>query len=71
MNGSSSATSGIFAYDLKPKLTGLKTDEHEVPLGNGVFNNPWVTGAALQEQFRVWANDLLQGIEDIQEVGMP
>ncbi len=52
MIGNNSAAYDMLLHDLKPKLTGLKTDEHEVPWGKGVFNNPWVTGAALQWQFR-------------------
>nr|MDO8110286.1 hypothetical protein [Candidatus Sigynarchaeota archaeon] len=27
-------------HDIKPKLTGLKTDENENPWGNGMFSNP-------------------------------
>lgn len=29
-------------HDIKPKLTGLKTDENEEEWGNGTFKNPWV-----------------------------
>lgn len=46
-------------HDIKPKLTGLKTDEDENPWGNGVFNNPWVICPDLQEEFRLLCNDLL------------
>ena len=42
-----------------PKLTGLKTDENEDPWGNGVFNNPWVTYEALQDEFRLDCNVIL------------
>ncbi len=63
-SGNYSDAYDVLLHDIKPKLTGLKTDKHEVPWGNGVFNNPWVTGTALQGQFRMWANNLLQEIED-------
>lgn len=49
-------------HDIKPKLTGLKTDETETPWGNGVFNNPWVTCSDLQDAFRVPCNDILTHI---------
>ena len=40
-------------HDIKPKLTGLKTDENENPWGNGVFKNPWVVCPELQGIFHV------------------
>jgi hypothetical protein len=46
-------------HDIKPKLTGLKTDENEDPWGNGVFKNPCVICPDLQEEFRLLCNDLL------------
>ncbi|MHA1325060.1 MAG: hypothetical protein ACTSRL_19900, partial [Candidatus Helarchaeota archaeon] len=46
-------------HDIKPKLTGLKTDENEVVWGNGVFHNPWVTYSDLQEAFREKCNEIL------------
>ncbi|MFX1502690.1 MAG: hypothetical protein ACFFDH_17145 [Promethearchaeota archaeon] len=46
-------------HDIKPKLTGLKTDENEDPWGNGVFNNPWVICPDLQEEFRILCNEIL------------
>lgn len=46
-------------HDIKPKLTGLKTDENEEPWGNGIFNNPWVTNNDLQEAFQLACNELL------------
>jgi len=49
-------------HDIKPKLTGLKTDENEEPWGNGVFNNPWVIYADLQEIFRIDCNVILTHI---------
>ncbi|NVM52659.1 MAG: hypothetical protein HWN66_03065 [Candidatus Helarchaeota archaeon] len=50
-------------HDIKPKLTGLKTDENEEPWGNGVFNNPWVVCIDLQEEFRVTCNQILTDID--------
>ncbi len=46
-------------HDIKPKLTGLKTDEYENPRGNGVFNNPWVIWSDLNEEFRLNCNQIL------------
>ena len=54
-------------HDIKPKLTGLKTDENEDPWGNGVFNNPWVICEDLQEKFRIDSNDILSHIRLIIE----
>jgi hypothetical protein len=50
-------------HDIKPKLTGLKTDENGIPWGNGVFKNPWVTCGALQEEFRTDCNEILKHIQ--------
>jgi hypothetical protein len=50
-------------HDLKPKLTGLKTDEIEVPWGNGVFKNPWISDPNAQEQCRTLCNSILLGIK--------
>ncbi len=52
-------------HDIKPKLTGLKTDEHEAPWGNGVFPAPWVIDVELQEAFRIWVNDALATISSM------
>ena len=49
-------------HDIKPKLTGLKTEENENIWGNGVFNNPWVTCAELQEELRLDCNELMTQI---------
>ncbi len=54
----------VLLHDVKPKLTGLKTDEDDVAWGNGVFNNPWVETPALQEEFRLWANALAHGLSN-------
>jgi hypothetical protein len=62
--GNYSLAYALLLYDIKPLLTGRKTNEHEVPWTNCTFVIPLVTGAVLQEQFRLWANDLLQDLED-------
>jgi archaellum component FlaG (FlaF/FlaG flagellin family) len=49
-------------HDIKPKLTGLKTDEHEEPWGNGVYNQPWVICPDLQLEFRDECNLILSEI---------
>jgi len=49
-------------HDIKPKLTGLKTDEHENPWGNGMFSNPWIVDPLLREYFRLWSNSILSAI---------
>ncbi len=49
-------------HDIKPKLTGLKTDEYENPWENRVFNNPWVICSELNEEFRLNCNQILTHI---------
>jgi hypothetical protein len=46
-------------YDIKPKLTGLKTDEKELPWGKGVFKDPWVIDLSAQEILRNQCNKIL------------
>lgn len=46
-------------HDIKPKLTGLKTNENEDSWGNGAFSNPWITCEELQEEFREVCNQIL------------
>lgn len=50
--------------DIKPKLTGFKTDENEETWGNGVFKNPWVICPELREEFRLDCNELLDYIKN-------
>ncbi len=38
----------LLLHDIKPKLTGLMTNEDEVPWGDGTFKKPWITNATLQ-----------------------
>lgn len=52
-------------HEIKPKLTGLKTDEDEHVWGNEVFNNSWVICDELKEEFRVDCNELLTYIRII------
>lgn len=49
-------------YDIKPKLTGLKTDENEEPFGNGEYNQPWVICSDLQSEFCDECNLILSEI---------
>ena len=49
-------------HDIKPKLTGLKTDENEVSWGTGVFKKPWVIDSDAQEVLRKQCNVLLYEI---------
>ena len=50
-------------HDIKPKLTGLKTNELEESWGNRVFVNPWVVDEDLNEEFRVDCNLILTHIQ--------
>jgi hypothetical protein len=50
-------------HDIKPKLTGLKTNENEEPFGNGVFKKPWIICTELREEFRGETNKLLSYIK--------
>ncbi len=52
-----------FLHDIKPKLTGLKTDEE--PWANGVFNNPWVISPILQEELRNICNTILTDLREL------
>lgn len=46
-------------HDIKPKLTGFKTNEIEISWGNGVFNNSWVSCRGLQEVYQQICNKIL------------
>ena len=59
-----------FLHDIKPKLTGLKTDENGIPWGNGVFNNPWVDSDDFQEALRLDCNVLLLNIQILMSVNL-
>lgn len=50
-------------HDIKPKLTGLNTNEYEEEWGNGVFKNPWVEDEEFQEHLRLLINELLTNIQ--------
>ncbi|MFW9822847.1 MAG: hypothetical protein ACFFE4_07930 [Candidatus Thorarchaeota archaeon] len=47
-------------HDIKPKLTGLKTDENEVPWDHGLFENPWVTCEVFQVEYCSACNKILE-----------
>ena len=49
-------------HDIKPKLTGLKTDEQEESWGNGVYDQAWVTCESLREEYRILCNLILAEI---------
>lgn len=49
-------------HDIKPKLTGLKTNENEEPWGNGTFKQAWVLCEDLREEFRVDCNNILNNL---------
>ncbi len=49
-------------HDIKPKLTGLKTDENEVPWGN---LGPWIVSEELNDVFKLECNDLLSQIKTL------
>jgi len=48
--------------DIKPKLTGLKQDEHGITWGNGVFKKPWVTCSDLRAMFLIECDLILDQI---------
>lgn len=49
-------------HDIKPKLTGLKQDEYEIPWGNGVYKQPWVICSDLQAIYRETCDSILSQI---------
>jgi len=49
-------------FDIKPKLTGLKTDENEEPWSADGFKIPWVVCEALREELRGDCNELLSHV---------
>lgn len=52
-------------HDIKPKLCGIKTNENEIPWGNGVFTNPWIIDSDIQESLRIICNDILTAINSL------
>lgn len=52
-------------HDIKPLLTGLKTDENEVPWDGGVFKHPWVIDVNLQLIFKEDCNMILRNIQTL------
>ena len=49
-------------HDIKPKLTGLKQNEHGEPWGNGVYEKAWVTCDELRVTFEEECNLILSQI---------
>lgn len=49
-------------HDIKPKLTGLKQNEHGEPWGNGVYEKAWVTCNELRVTFEEECNLILSQI---------
>ena len=52
-------------HDIKPKLTGLKQDEHEISWGNGVYNQPWVICSDLQAIYLDKCDSILSQINPL------
>ena len=52
-------------HDIKPKLTGLKQNEHGEPWGNGVYEKAWVTYDELRVTFEEECNLILSQINPI------
>jgi hypothetical protein len=52
-------------HDIKPKLTGLKVDENGNIFGNGVFKNPWITGADEQSALTTACDALLAALNEL------
>jgi len=46
-------------HDIKPLLTGLKTDEDGIDFGNGIFKNAWVTS----DDFEALCNQILADLQ--------
>ena len=52
-------------HDIKPKLTGLKQNEHGELWGNGVYKKPWVTCDDLKIAFEEECNLILSQINPV------
>ncbi len=69
INGEYDSAYDKLLHDLKPLLTGLKTDEWETAWGDGgVYNNPWVSSDTLQETFQYEINPTLWALTQIVEL---
>lgn len=55
-------------HDIKPKLTALKTDEDEIPWGNGTFKQAWVVCEYLRDEFQVDCNAILNDLASIHPI---
>jgi len=54
-------------HDIKPKLTGLKTDENEEEWGNGTFKNPWVICGDYNLDFQIDCNEILSLLKNFNQ----
>ena len=52
-------------HDIKPKLTGLKQNEHGEPWGNGVYKEAWVICDELRVSFEEECNLILSQINPL------
>ena len=50
-------------HDIKPKLTGLKEDEHGNLWGNGIFKKSWLKDPYWQEVINSACNKILKEIQ--------
>lgn len=55
-------------HDIKPKLTGLKTDENEEEWGNGTFKNPWVICGDYNLDFQIDCNEILSLLKNFNQL---
>ncbi len=55
-------------HDIKPKLTALKTDEDEIPWGNGTFKQAWLVCEYLRDEFQVDCNAILNDLASIHPI---
>ncbi|MFW9864730.1 MAG: hypothetical protein ACFFEN_01400 [Candidatus Thorarchaeota archaeon] len=58
----------MLLHDIKPKLTGNKTDESEIPWDGGIFKNPWIIDPTQQLIFKNICNLLLNDIKILIEL---
>jgi len=66
-DGNYASAYDMLLHDIKPKLTGLKTDENGKPWGNGVFRHPWIVDPALRAMLGSAIDAALVDIKACQE----
>lgn len=54
--------------EIKPKLTGLKSDEEETPWDGGIFKKPWIIDTLQQEILKNACNLILSDIKILIEI---